>query len=185
MKTTLLISALASGILFSAKAQTFQNCNQILSNNPTAETGVYTIDPDGDGVLPAMNCYCDMSTDGGGWTLILNYNHKQQTEPLLKVRTDSLPLLGSTELDTDESNTMYWGHAGNTLASAIPFDEVRFYGITSNHNRVIHFKTYHAGTIAYFKTGIGSTEGIKTDFSPFIDHTSYLPASIEDRKSVV
>ena len=44
-------------------------CSQILAEEPAASDGVYVIDPDGDGGEAAFSAYCDMSQDGGGWTL--------------------------------------------------------------------------------------------------------------------
>lgn len=154
-----------------------RNCSEILKKNPAAPSGVYTIDPDGAGALPSMSCNCDMTTDGGGWTLVLNYNRLSGTDPALNIFTNALPLQNHTTPGFDESNTPYWGHAGNALMSAIPFDEVRFYGVTTNHNRVMNFKTNHAGTIAYFKTGLGSMNGIKSKFTPLSGHNTHLPAS--------
>ncbi len=47
------------------------SCAAIHTASPSAPSGVYAIDPDGDGGAAAFNVYCDMSSDGGGWTLIL------------------------------------------------------------------------------------------------------------------
>jgi hypothetical protein len=50
------------------------NCTEIKSKNSTAPDGLYTVDPDGAGGSAPQLVKCDMTTDGGGWTLVLNQN---------------------------------------------------------------------------------------------------------------
>ncbi|MDO5981724.1 fibrinogen-like YCDxxxxGGGW domain-containing protein [Flavivirga spongiicola] len=49
------------------------NCLDYLNAGFTTD-GIYTIDPDGAGGNPAYDCYCDMTNDGGGWTLVFNHD---------------------------------------------------------------------------------------------------------------
>ena len=42
----------------------------ILEADPGSRFGMYTIDGDGDGDIEPFEVFCDMETDGGGWTLV-------------------------------------------------------------------------------------------------------------------
>lgn len=46
-----------------------RSCQEIKQADPDAPDGVYTVDPDGGG--PAFQVFCDMTTDGGGWMMVL------------------------------------------------------------------------------------------------------------------
>lgn len=160
-----------------------KSCNEILKMYPELKNndGIYKIDVDGTGIgLAPMDCYCDMTTDGGGWTLVLNYNHKGGTNPDLLVRTYDLPILSNFALGTDESGTEYWGHFSNSLASKISFQQMRFYGETNNHNRKIHFKILKEFLPLAFDyvTGVnvsGSFQGVNQNFISLPSHNAFLP----------
>lgn len=46
-----------------------KTCKEIKAAIPAATDGNYKVDPDGAGALPAITVYCDMTTDGGGYTM--------------------------------------------------------------------------------------------------------------------
>ena len=120
----------------------------------------------------------DNDTDGGGWLMILNYVHLAGDNSALQVRNTDLPLLGSSTLGDNEAATANWGHFGNQLAADIDFEEMRFYGETTGHSRIIDFKTTYSNVLDYVKTGTGSFNGIENgNFSTLTGHTANIPAS--------
>ena len=143
---------LGASILGKSAAYPAASAAAIKAVNPNAQSGIYYINWGGT-VYPI---HCEMDLEGGGWMMILNYVHQGGTNPELLVRNTSFPMLGSQyTLGPNEANTVYWGHLGNTLANAYNWTEFMFYGKTSFHGRVMHFRGNNANIRSYIKTGTG------------------------------
>lgn len=155
------------------------SCAQIKAAKPDAVSGIFKIYLNAAAeTRVAIDASCDMTEDGGGWTLLLNYSHKANTNPPLALRTTDLPLLAGDTLGTDESALVKnWGHASNLMLSNFAVKELRFYCRSSQNPRIIHFKTQDANCITAAQKGTGSCVNVGVGFVKLTGHTGILPAT--------
>jgi hypothetical protein len=59
-----------AGTIGDSVANAAYSANQIKITNPTAQSGVYWFDVDGAGGLSPFTSFADLTTQGGGWTLV-------------------------------------------------------------------------------------------------------------------
>jgi hypothetical protein len=60
----------------------YASCNALHIAQPALPSGLYTIDPDGIGGAAPFTVYCDMVTDGGGWTIVHAITGADGEQPL-------------------------------------------------------------------------------------------------------
>jgi hypothetical protein len=57
----------------------YPSCIARLLSQPKSPSGVYLVDPDGEGGASPFRAYCEMVLDGGGWTLVLKVDGTHTT----------------------------------------------------------------------------------------------------------
>lgn len=113
------------------------SCRHIIENGDSVGDGLYLVDPDGDnsGVEP-FEVYCDMTTQGGGWTLIAN--HK-----------DGLEMVKESPVVTPDDYAVMNKNGWNEIKKTVRFgalfiDENQKVSVLTKHGFIHHSCQYFA-----------------------------------------
>ncbi|HMV69286.1 MAG TPA: fibrinogen-like YCDxxxxGGGW domain-containing protein, partial [Myxococcota bacterium] len=110
------------------------SCRDILDRGRGLVDGVYTIDPDGrTGAIMPFDTRCDMTTDGGGWTLtgtIANDANRRWNS--LNVFTDATTFGSVASWMVDYKNPAWMGLVGEDLLVTNPDYYIGWVGVVGN-----------------------------------------------------
>jgi len=130
-----------------------RSCKQIKNNWGSASNGIYKVTPNGAGGNE-FNVYCDMTTDSGGWALVMKVDGKNSTFKYNSSywSNDSTVNPSSTDLSLTEHK--------NPAFSLMPFSQIKL----ANTNNYYHYSVY---------IGLPSNNSY-TDSSVHNTYSSYL-----------
>lgn len=98
---------------YGTKENPATNCKDLLTKVPLSKTGVYYVDPDGAAGDAAYQVFCDMTTDGGGWTLVWNNLRGGAGKPMTNLgwvaATTTLPMVKGVLSENPETFVVFTG----------------------------------------------------------------------------
>lgn len=142
------------------------SCKWIENSGFAQGNGIYWLDPDG---TSAEEAYCDMSTDGGGWTLILKavFDNFDYDDPIWT--TDAT--LSPTDFQLNAQ-----GLSKYPTFNSVPFTEIRSSDPSAFSNDFTHqfSLTYSSALELFSGSGIPINNGLNAYFNSISNPTNQI-----------
>lgn len=129
------------------------SCRVIHEKSPAAKNGTFTIDPDAGGAIAPFSVFCEMSADGGGWTLALKVDGAKSTFAYDAAIWTNDDTLNPTSTNTDLVE------AKMRSFSTVPFNQVRIGMSEAGTKRFTVLDVTRASLRDAFSAGRISTTG--------------------------